>query len=120
MAVTLPLPDPFSFELTLQFLQRSPKELLHRTLEDRVIKLQPVGKELILFSVREGDNALIIDFLNGDPAPPAKAEIKEFVREWFDLETDLRPFYALARKDDLLKNLVRRYSGYRIIGQPDL
>jgi DNA-3-methyladenine glycosylase II len=120
MSVTLPLPDPFSFKLTIQFLQRSPKELLHRTLDDRVIKLLPVGKELVLFSVREGNDKLIIDFLNGDTSNAAKAEIKDYVREWFDLETDLIPFYALARKDELLKNLVREYSGYRIIGQPDL
>ena len=120
MRLTLPVPDPFSFELTLQFLQRSPKELLHRTLDDRVIKLLPVGKEMVLFSVREGSNKLIVDFLNGDPSLTAKAEIKNYVNEWFDLGTDLKPFYTLARKDDLLKNLVRKYSGYRIIGQPDL
>jgi len=120
MSITLPLPDPFSFELTLQFLQRSPKELLHRTRDDRVIKLLPVGKELVLFSVKEGNNKLIVEFLNGDPSDPAKAEIKDYVREWFDLETDLNPFYAMGRKDELLKSLVKKYSGFRIIGQPDL
>jgi DNA-3-methyladenine glycosylase II len=43
-----------------------------------------------------------------------------YVTEWFDLQTDLSPFYKLARKDDLLKNLVKQFYGYRIIGQPDL
>ncbi|HEU5289519.1 MAG TPA: DNA-3-methyladenine glycosylase, partial [Cyclobacteriaceae bacterium] len=46
--------------------------------------------------------------------------VKNFVTEWFDLETDLIPFYKLARKDELLKPLVKKHFGYRIIGQPDL
>lgn len=120
MPISLQIPDPFSFELTLHFLQRSPKELLHRTLDNRVIKLLPIGKELVLFSVREEKNGLIVDFLNCGPSDSAKSEVINYVREWFDLETDLKPFYALAEKDELLKSLVLKYSGYRIIGQPDL
>ncbi len=120
MSISLPLPDPFSFELSLQFLKRSPKELLHRIKGDRVIKLLPVENETVLFSVKEGKGKLLIDFLNCTPSLPVRMAVKNYVREWFDLETDLKPFYALAKKDDLLKNLVRKFSGYRIIGQPDL
>jgi len=42
------------------------------------------------------------------------------VTEWFDLENDLKPFYAMASEDKLLKDLVKKFYGYRIIGQPDL
>jgi len=62
----------------------------------------------------------MIEFLNATPSSQAKAYVKNFVTEWFDLETDLIPFYTLAKKDELLKPLVKRHFGYRIIGQPDL
>ncbi len=114
------VPDEFNFQTNFQFLQRSPKEVLHRVEEQRVVKLLQVEKELVLFSVREGNQKLIVDFLQDEPSARAKLIIKTFVSEWFDLETDLKPFYALAKKDDLLKDIVKRHYGYRIVGQPDL
>lgn len=117
MQIHIPVPREFSFELSLQFLLRSPKELLHRVTEDRVIKLCKVEGELILFSVRNGNQKLIVDFLHGGQS---KAAVKKYVTEWFDLQNDIEPFYRMARTDDLLKGLVKKYYGYRIIGQPDL
>ncbi|MBA2408138.1 MAG: DNA-3-methyladenine glycosylase 2 family protein, partial [Chitinophagales bacterium] len=38
----------------------------------------------------------------------------------FDLETDIKPFYEMALKDELLKPLVKKYFGYRIVGIVDL
>ncbi len=116
----LPVPEEFSFDLCLQFLKRSPRELLHRATDDRVIKLLRVENELILFSVRNGKEKIIIDLLDGKVSALTKATLRKYVHEWFDLGSDLKPFYAMARKDDLLKGLVKKFSGYRIIGQPDL
>ena len=118
--IRLLVPKEFSFDLCLQFLNRSPRELLHRSLEDRVIKLLRVENELILFSVRNGKQKIIIDLLDGKTSALTKATLRKYVHEWFDLGSDLKPFYAMARKDDLLKGLVKKFSGYRIIGQPDL
>jgi DNA-3-methyladenine glycosylase II len=84
------------------------------------VKLLQVGDEQVLFSVREGSQTLIIDFLGKEPSSIAKEIVRKFVEEWFDLETDLKPFYAMARKDDLLKEIVKKHHGYRIVGQPDL
>jgi DNA-3-methyladenine glycosylase II len=114
------VPDEFNFETNFQFLRRSPKEVLHHVEDGCVTKLLQVDKELVLFSVREGKRKLIVDFLQNEPSAKAKDVIKTFVREWFDLETDLKPFYALAKKDDLLKAIVKKHFGYRIVGQPDL
>jgi len=118
--ITIPVPAEFNFETNFQFLQRSPKEILHRIDKNRVIKLLKVGDELILFSIRDGKNKLRIDFLQNEPSSLAKETIKLFVEEWFDLKNDLKPFYKLASKDDLLKSIVKKHFGYRIIGQPDL
>ncbi len=116
----LRIPDEFDINLCFQFLRRSPKELLHRLEEDRVLKLLLVDGQQILFSVRQVKNTLNIDFLKGEPTRLGKETVRKYVHEWFDLETDLKPFYAMARRDLLLKDLVKKHRGYRIIGQPDL
>lgn len=116
----LPVPKEFSYPMNYQFLQRSPKELLHRLENGSVVKLVKVNDEKVLFSVKPGDNKLILEFLNGDPSTSAKEFVRQYVREWFDLENDMKPFYAMASKDKLLKDLVKKYYGYRIMGQPDL
>jgi DNA-3-methyladenine glycosylase II len=116
----LPVPKEFDFNLNLEFLKRSPKELLHQVEGDAVLKALKFGNEKILIRVRPANEKLIIEFLNEEPSQEGKNEIRNFVQEWFDLENDIKPFYALASKDKLLKDLVVKYSGYRIIGQPDL
>ncbi len=114
------VPKEFRFDRNLEFLRRSPRELLHRVEDDHVIKLLKTGEEKVLFSVSDGKGRLAIKFLNGDPTPKARQFIRQYIREWFDLETDLKPFYRLASADKMLKDLTKRFYGYRIIGQPDL
>jgi DNA-3-methyladenine glycosylase II len=116
----IPLPKEFDFKLNLEFLERSPRELLHKVEGEKVFKLLKVLDEKVLFTVRIAGERLRIDFLNGAPAAEAKEFIRNYVVEWFDLETDLTPFYTRMEKDKLLGPLIRKYYGYRIIGQPDL
>lgn len=118
--IYLPVPKEFDYKMNFQFLERSPRELLHKTIGASVYKLVKVDGEKVLFTVKEGDGKLIITFENGLPTEAAKQYVKNYVREWFDLESDLTEFYALARKDKTLSNLIDKYFGYRIIGQPDL
>lgn len=58
--------------------------------------------------------------MNMWPSATQKNTITYYIKEWFDLETDLKPFYRLGKKDQLLKGLVDEHYGYRIVGQPDL
>lgn len=118
--MTIRTPKEFSFELAMQFLKRSPRELLHRLDGERVLKLLEIDQRPMLVSILGGDQQLIVQFLNRNPSEVEKSNIQEYITEWFDLVTDLKPFYAMARKDDLLRNLVKRFHGYRIVGQPDL
>ena len=118
--VHIPVPREFDFTQNLQFLKRSPREVLHRVEENSVVKLLQIEGERVLFRVNDSGKGLALEFINSIPSLAAKEQIKNYVREWFDLETDLAPFYKLARNDDLLGNLVKRHYGYRIIGQPDL
>jgi DNA-3-methyladenine glycosylase II len=118
--IYLPVPKEFSYEMNFQFLERSPRELLHRVEKKTVIKLLKIGEEKVLFRIKSGEEKLILEFLNGEPTAAAKEFTKKYVTEWFDLEADLRPFYKLASADKLLKDLILKYFGYRIMGQPDL
>jgi DNA-3-methyladenine glycosylase II len=120
MIIRLSVPKEFSFEINIQFLKRSPKELMHRVEENGVVKLLRAGDERILFRVKPDNEHLVLEFLNGRPSAKARKLVEEYVTEWFDLVSDLKPFYAMAAKDKLLSPLVKTFYGYRIIGQPDL
>jgi DNA-3-methyladenine glycosylase II len=116
----IPAPHEFDFNQNLEFLKRSPRELLHQVNDKEVVKVLRFNGEKILVSITEGKNQLVVNFLNGSPSSEAREFVRNYVREWFDLENDIAPFYELASKDKLLKPLIEKYFGYRIIGQPDL
>lgn len=117
----IPVPKEFSFDHCFTFLLRSPKELLHQCEDKRVRKLIRLQHESVLFELSNIQaEGLDVKILNTKLTPANKKEIEKFVQEWFDLETDLKPFYALAKKDSLLQDLVKKFYGYRIVGQPDL
>jgi len=119
--VLLPLPPGFSASLNFQFLKRSPKEMMHRLDGDVVTKLLRVDETRVLFQVSYNAEHLIISFLNiRKPSAQIKEQVALYVTEWFDLATDLVPFYEMAAKDKMLRDLTKMYYGYRIIGQPDL
>jgi DNA-3-methyladenine glycosylase II len=115
----VPTPEAFDFNLCLDFLRRSPKEILHRCSDKGVRKLIRLSNEIILFEL-SGRKNLKVDLLNGKLTPETKSGLKQYIGEWFDITTDLKPFYALAEKDPLLKEVAKKYYGYRIVGQPDL
>jgi DNA-3-methyladenine glycosylase II len=118
-SIFIPVPKEFNFDFSLQFLQRSPREILHRVDVDHVTKLLRVGDELVLFSVRGHKEGLALNF-HGNPSAGAADVIVAYVREWFDLDADLAPFYRMGRKDDLLAPLVKKFRGLRIMSYPDL
>lgn len=68
------------------------------------------------------DGNLVIHFLEDNYVVSEKVrdEVHQYVREWLDLDNDLRPFYEMAKKDNLLHNAVDEFYGPRNIGIPDL
>ena len=116
----IPFPEIFSYELSLSFLQRSPREILHRVEDERITKALSIDGQQLVFQIKSNNQSLIVDFINAEPSSKIQKQVETYIREWFDMETDLKPFYTLARKDELLKELVKKFHGYRIVGQPDL
>ena len=62
----------------------------------------------------------MVEVLTDEVSDSIINRIKLFVSEWFDLAADLKPFYMMVKKDALLGDLVKKYFGYRVVGQPDL
>lgn len=111
-------PEEFSFELSLSFLLRSPHEVLHRCVDGVVTKAVVIRNMPVLFQIKEDDaRGLVVQIQQG---AVEASEVEQYIRDWLGLNTDLKPFYALAQKDKLLSPLVKQYFGYRIVGQPDL
>lgn len=119
-SLRIPPPKEFSFELALAFLRRSPRELLHKITDDKIEKALKVNGMPIIFSIQYEREELVVEFLNTKVTVAQATEVVKFVREWLDLDTDLKPFYAMCQNDKLLKLLAERFYGYRIVGQPDL
>lgn len=117
------LPEEFHFEENLNYLSRNSNECLFHIDNNRIYKAIPIGEETPIIEVSSADeNHLTIRFL-GDSKPTNKkirAEVAHYVKEWFDLDRDLSPFYSMAKGDPLLGHAVESFYGLRIIGIPDL
>jgi DNA-3-methyladenine glycosylase II len=116
------LPPPeFDFLQCLRFLTRSPLEPCHRVDNNTLYKLEKFEGEPVLMKIRaHSSNSICIDFLTPRPKKSIRARVAKYVWHWFDLNTDLRPFYRMARKDPVLKTVTRNLYGLRILTISDL
>ncbi|MFJ7933911.1 DNA-3-methyladenine glycosylase family protein [Sporosarcina sp. NPDC096371] len=117
------VPKEFSFKENLGYMQRSSNECMFEIRDDKIIKAITLADEMLLLEVSEGVNGcLVLRFLgNFHPTnEKVRDQVVHYVREWFDLENDLKPFYAMAEKDLLLQKAIDEFYGLRNIGIPDL
>lgn len=119
-SISITPPEEFSYDLALAFLKRSPRELLHYVVDERIEKAIRINDRIVVFSIQHHQGKLVVSALNGKTNEEEEQAIIQYIREWLDLDTDLKPFYAMCAKDRLLKPLITNYYGYRIVGQPDL
>jgi DNA-3-methyladenine glycosylase II len=118
------LPKEFNFEENINYLSRNDNECLFHIDNNRVSKAIQIGKETLLIEVSSEDEThqLIIRFFRESKptCTTIRAEVARYVKEWFDLDRDIRPFYTMAKEDPLLGPAVDSFYGLRIIGIPDL
>ncbi len=120
MKTAIPLPKEFNWNECLTFLGRSANECLHIIDNNKLRKLLRVNDDLLLLEISTSNNNLEIEYLNFCPNDLTCKAAKEYVIEWFDLQTDLKPFYSWASKNSLMKPLAKKYFGLRLIGIPEL
>lgn len=118
----LPLPEFFDFGVCLEYLNRSPLECLYRMDQEGVTRYFNLDNQPLLIRLTvPGENRMHVTLLHGDiPGPGAAEWLARYIREWFDLDRDLAPFYHLAQADPLLAPLAEQHRGLRIVGIPDL
>ncbi|OPH59684.1 DNA-3-methyladenine glycosylase [Paenibacillus ferrarius] len=122
--LTLPIPEPFRYEQNIGYLSRSTNECLFHVDNSEIFKLIRIGDNSVLTAVNSEDNRLLhIRLLTHQQAmvtPALRAEVARYVWEWFDLGTNLAPFYALAKGDPILSQVTQDFYGLRLMGIPDL
>lgn len=116
-SILLSVPPQFSFQQCLWFLDRNYDDCLHEVRENSVLKLLSVNEKPTLIEIKQLEENLQIEVILGEID---EEKICHFVKEWFDLERDLMPFYQLLKQDEDLKYMVSDYHGLRLLGIPDL
>ncbi|MGG1879509.1 DNA-3-methyladenine glycosylase [Paenibacillus cisolokensis] len=126
LSFQIDVPEPFRFSENLNYLSRSPNECLYQIRSDRIYRALPVQGSAVVMDVgADADGQAIAVRLLGDPDSPVdqlqlQAQAEAYVREWFDLDTDLAPFYEQTEADPLLGKAIKAFYGLRLIGIPDL
>lgn len=120
-SVFLRLPKEFDFAKCLSFLARSSEEPCHLVKQNILYKLLKFEGNPLLLKIRlQNKDCLSIEFLTKRPKRSIRAKVAKYVWNWFDLETNLKPFYQMAQSDTVLKHIADTYYGLRIVSIPDL
>jgi DNA-3-methyladenine glycosylase II len=121
--ITIHSPKEFQYEINLAYLARSPLECMFHLDDGKVWKAVKIENQEVILEVSSGNNSdLQVRFLGIDhiPSKEFRDETVRYVKDWFDLDTDIKPFYQLAEQHPLLDKLVQQFYGLRIMGIPDL
>jgi len=113
-------PPLFSFEECLWYLNRNFDDCLYSIKPNKVIKAISIDNEVFLISVHEAQNHLEIRTLLGSHKYYSEKALVEYISDWFDLSRDLKPFYALLKKNKMFSHLIEDYKGLRMMGISDL
>lgn len=89
--------SPFDFSLTLDFLKRSPHEILHHCDKHSVTKAIDVNGTIVPIQIFEENGKLKIDSPRSWN-PNEQKILTGYVEDWFDLKTDILPFYKMAKR----------------------
>ena len=103
--INIALPKDFSLSKNLVYLSRSPDECLHKVDGDKVYKLLRLDDLLILFTVGQNRSTLEIQPVDFALTDKQKVEAGKYFSDWFDISTDLTPFYKFTKTDAAIKKL---------------
>lgn len=123
MNLMIDVPEPFSFAQNLAYLLRSPNECLYQIRDGRVSRAITIKEHISIIEISaHGDSSLKVTIKGGTApiSPWLQSEVAKYVREWFDMDRELLPFYEMAREDRLLTQAVSSFYGLRVIRIPDL
>ena len=115
---------PYSFDFTVARFMRFASENVDLVKGGQYRRLLAAGRQLALATVANVGTVakprLAVALDSPSRAPLRHAEFEVQLRHILCTDLDLRPFYRLARKDELLAPLVPRFRGLRITASPTL
>ena len=115
---------PYSFDFTVARFMRFASENVDLVEGGQYRRLLATGRQLALATVADVGTVakprLAVALDSPSRAPVRHAEFEAQLRHILCTDLDLRPFYRLARKDELLAPLVPRFRGLRITASPTL
>ncbi|MDR7076208.1 DNA-3-methyladenine glycosylase II [Neobacillus niacini] len=121
--IIIDLPGDFDIKANLGYLERNKNECMFEVENEIITRVIVVGDTRTLVQIHVNKrNQMIVQFLK-DSRPLRQSdreEVVRYIREWFDFDRDLTPFYEMAKADPLLKGPIQEFSGLRLIGVPDL
>ncbi|MFB5197167.1 DNA-3-methyladenine glycosylase family protein [Neobacillus sp. KR4-4] len=113
------LPEEFDLKANLGYLERNKNECMYEVENDTITRVIAIDEIPTLVRIKVNDsNQMVVHFLKGKPQETI--DVVQYIREWFDLDNDLTPFYQMAKTDPFLKMTVEKFYGLRLIGIPDL
>ncbi|SDM44322.1 DNA-3-methyladenine glycosylase II [Bacillus sp. OK048] len=121
--IIINLPADFDIKANLGYLERNKNECMFEVENGIITKGIGVGTIQTIVQIQVNErNQMIVQLLNdsGSLKQSEQIEVVKYIREWFDLDRDLTPFYKMAKGDPLLKGPVQEFYGLRLIGVPDL
>ncbi|MGM8366186.1 DNA-3-methyladenine glycosylase family protein [Virgibacillus sp. W0181] len=121
--IVIKTPVEFNFKSNLGYLERDKNECMFEVKNGVITRIIPAGGGHALVQVSSCENDDLFVRLLTDTKPDSierKMAVVRYIADWFDLETNLAPFYEMAQNDPLLKRLVTNSYGLRLIGVPDL
>jgi DNA-3-methyladenine glycosylase II len=118
--LSIPFSEDLNFGECCWYLDRGYDDCMHVLKGDTLLKAERLGGEEILFSIRADKDALQVAILRGKADGRSLDLLREYIQSWFDLSRDLRPFYALLKKDRRLAYMETDYRGLRLVGIVDL
>ena len=118
--ILIPIPSLFSFQECLWFLNRNYDDCLHFVGENYVLKAIATPFGDVLFRVSEQGGFLQLELLEGTSSPGCRDFVTAYIREWFDMDRDLAPFYTHLKRDGRLAYMAEEFSGLRLMGILDM
>jgi len=117
--VEIPISGQFSKVECLWFLSRDFDDCMYSVYEDKVRRSFRSGNGTMIVDIYPMADKLILEWLNVSPAVEDVATVVQFVSEWFDLNTDLTPFYKTIAANKRISYMATDFAGLRFLGMPD-
>lgn len=120
--LTINAPEIFNWDHILDYLERDKNEVMYEVIGRKVRRAFKVNQRLYLceISCDKDNQQLTVQILNDlEWSQDSTTVISNYIIEWFDLDTSLVPFYQMAAKDDILREVISRFHGLRLVGVPD-